>query len=135
MSHSDDNSPSHEIPTVAPRPPATYLHPDRPFSNDLAIRRIVRDLRGVVFWYEQHMSGRALELLLDELQLAEVDEVRLLSGPANVTRKVKRSFERFAPSSPPGTSEPTGACSGPIARVPCTHASLPTITKPTSFRH
>jgi hypothetical protein len=88
--------PSHEIPTVAPRPPATYLHPDRPFSNDLAIRRIVRDLRGVVFWYEQHMSGRALELLLDELQLAEVDEVRLLSGPANVTGKVKRSFERFA---------------------------------------
>jgi hypothetical protein len=83
----------------APTPPRVadaYLHPDRPFSNELAIRRIIRQLRGVVFWYEQHMPGRALELLLEELQLDEVDEVRLLSGPANINSKVKRSFDRFA---------------------------------------
>lgn len=73
-----------------------YLHPSRPFSNDLAIRRIVRRLEGVVFWYEQHMPGKALEILLDELQLDGIDEVRMLSGSANVTSKVKKSFERFA---------------------------------------
>lgn len=76
--------------------PDTYLHPDRPFSNDLAIRRVLRGLEGVIFWYEQHMPGKALEILLDELALDGVDEVRLLSGPANVNSKVKKSFERFS---------------------------------------
>ena len=74
----------------------TYLHPDTPFANDLAIRRIIRKLEGVVFWYEQHMPDKALEVLHDELQLDGVDEVRLLSGPANVTSKAKKRFERFS---------------------------------------
>lgn len=74
----------------------SYLHPDRPFSNDLAIRRVLRQLRGSVLWYEQHMDRKALELLLDELPAAEVDQIRLLSGPANVSAKTKRAFERFA---------------------------------------
>jgi hypothetical protein len=89
-------APAESIPAAPTRVADAYLHPDRPFSNDLAIRRIIRQLHGVVFWYEQHMPGRALELLLDELRLDEVDEVRLLSGPANINSKVKRSFERFA---------------------------------------
>ena len=74
----------------------TYLHPDRPFSNDTAIRRVIRQLRGSVFWYEQHMDRKALELLNDELVFGEVDELKLLSGPANLTSKTKRAFERFA---------------------------------------
>lgn len=73
----------------------TYLHPAKPFSNELAIRRVIRRLEGVVFWYEQHMPGKALEILHDELQLDGIDEVRLLSGPANVNSKVKKTFERF----------------------------------------
>lgn len=74
----------------------SYLHPDRPFSNDLAIRRIVRALRGSVLWYEQHMDRKALEILTDELHVDEIDVVRLLSGPANLTSKTKKAFERFS---------------------------------------
>jgi hypothetical protein len=74
----------------------TYLHPDRPFTNDLAIRRIVRQLRGNVLWYEQHMDRKALEILADELEVERIDEVRLLSGPANLSSKTKKAFERFA---------------------------------------
>ncbi|HEY5709465.1 MAG TPA: DUF262 domain-containing protein [Solirubrobacterales bacterium] len=74
----------------------TYLHPDTPFSNDLAIRRVIRQLRGTVLWYEQHMDRKALELLSDELPLDQVDEVRLLSGPANLSSKTKKAFQRFA---------------------------------------
>lgn len=72
-----------------------YLHPDTPFSNDLAIRKVIRDLRGDVFWYEQHMDRKALELLEEELTVGEVASVSLLSGPANVTSKVKKAFDRF----------------------------------------
>ncbi len=82
--------------TAGEPPPDSYLHPDRPFSNELAIRRVVRRLSGSVLWYEQHMDRKALELLLDDLPLGEIDEIRLLSGPTNVSAKTKRAFERFA---------------------------------------
>jgi hypothetical protein len=72
-----------------------YLHPSQPFSNDLAIRRIVRRLRGDVLWYEQHMDRKALEILTDELATDGVDAVRLLSGPANITSKTKKAYQRF----------------------------------------
>jgi hypothetical protein len=74
----------------------SYLHPDRPFSNDLAIRRVIRQLHGNVLWYEQHMDRKVLELLSEELVIAQIDEVRLLSGPANLSSKAKKAFERFS---------------------------------------
>jgi len=74
----------------------SYLHPDRPFSNDLAIRRVVRQLRGTVLWYEQHMDRKALEILTDELSMGQIDHVRLLSGPANLSSKTKKAFDRFS---------------------------------------
>jgi hypothetical protein len=74
----------------------TYLHPDRPFSNELAIRRVIRQLQGSVLWYEQHMDRKALEILTDDLRIDEIDEVHLLSGPANLSSKAKRAFERFS---------------------------------------
>jgi hypothetical protein len=73
-----------------------YLHPDRPFSNDLAIRRLIRKLQGNILWYEQHMDRKALEILNDELPSEGITSVRLMSGPANLTPKTKRAFERFA---------------------------------------
>lgn len=73
----------------------TYLDPTRPFTNELALRRVIRELRGQVFWYEQHMGPKALELLAEELEPEHVSEVLLLSGPANVTQRVKSRFERF----------------------------------------
>jgi hypothetical protein len=73
-----------------------YLHPERPFTNELAVRKVIRSLEGSVLWYEQHMGRKALELLSEDLDLDRVSELRLLSGPANVTEKTKRAFERFA---------------------------------------
>ncbi len=84
------------VPSLVPTGIAdSYLHPDTPFSNDLAIRRIVRQLRGNVLWYEQHMDRKALEILTEELSVDQVDQVRLLSGPANLSSKTKKAFERF----------------------------------------
>jgi hypothetical protein len=73
----------------------TYLDPTRPFTNELALRRVIRELRGQLLWYEQHMGPKALELLIEELN-PNVIEVRLISGPANITDRVKRRFERFS---------------------------------------
>jgi hypothetical protein len=73
-----------------------YLHPDRPFSNELAIRRLIRRLEGDILWYEAHMDRKALEILNDELPAEGITSVRLMSGPANLSSKTKRAFERFA---------------------------------------
>jgi len=86
-----------ETPALVPRGVAdAYLHPDRPFSNELAIRRVIRELRGSVLWYEQHMDRKALEILNEDVRPEFVSELRLLSGPANLTAKTKRAFERFS---------------------------------------
>jgi len=42
------------------------------------------------------MGIKALEILVDEIDRDNVSDLRLLSGPANVTDRVKRGFERFA---------------------------------------
>jgi len=42
------------------------------------------------------MDRKALEMLTDELAIDDVDEVKLLSGPANLTSRTKKAFLRFA---------------------------------------
>jgi hypothetical protein len=74
----------------------TYLDPSTPFTNDLALRKVIRGLSGDVFWYEQHMSRKNLEPLAEEIDLARVKRIRLLSGPANINLGVKGAYERFA---------------------------------------
>jgi hypothetical protein len=72
------------------------LDPAKPFTNELALRKVIRGLSGGVLWYEQHMSRKNLEPLIEEINSELVGEIRLLSGPANITDKVKRAFEAFA---------------------------------------
>jgi hypothetical protein len=81
-----------------PEPSAqdAYLDPARPFSNELALRRVLRSLHGNVLWYEQHMTRKSLELLAEELDKESVRAVALLSGPTHVDDKARRAFERFA---------------------------------------
>ncbi len=76
--------------------PDVYLHPERPFTNVYAVRKVIRGLEGSVLWYEQHMDPKILELLSDDLDLEGVTGLRLLSGPAHITPKAKKAFERFA---------------------------------------
>jgi hypothetical protein len=77
-------------------PSDVYLDPAKPFMNELALRKVIRNLRGDVFWYEQHMSRKALEILAEELDRDAVVSILLLSGAANVNEQAKRSFQRFA---------------------------------------
>jgi len=42
------------------------------------------------------MGIKTLEILIEEIDRDNVNQLRLLSGPAHVTDRVKKSFERFA---------------------------------------
>lgn len=77
-------------------PAEAYLDPRRPFTNELALRKVIRSLTGDVLWYEQHMGRKALELLSEEIDKDSVSRVRLLSGSTHVDDRARSAFRRFA---------------------------------------
>jgi hypothetical protein len=76
---------------------AAIISPRTPLQNVARLRRVLRTLRGVVWWADPHFSARALEDLAEELDLSNVKEVRILSGDASnvITRRANADFQRF----------------------------------------
>jgi len=60
-----------------------YLDPAKPFTNELALRKVIRGLSGCVLWCEQHMSRKNLEPLIEEIDVGAV--TRSASSPARAT--------------------------------------------------
>ena len=52
-------------------------------------------LSGAVFWYEQHMPSKALDVLSEALDRERVTSISVLSGPSNITPRAKKAFQRF----------------------------------------
>ena len=71
------------------------LAPERPYSNLMALRSVLRSARDFLWWYDPHMPAKVLETLFAELDGAQITEVRILSGPANITPQAKAEFDRF----------------------------------------
>lgn len=76
---------------------AGVVSPRTPFSNVVRLRRILRDLRGVVWWIDPYFHRRALEELITNLDFSVVSEVRILSsGKSSVlTAVAKTDFVQF----------------------------------------
>ncbi|MFJ6167898.1 hypothetical protein ACIQH6_22445 [Micromonospora orduensis] len=76
---------------------AAMISPRTPFLNVVKLRRVIRPLKGTVWWADPHFGVRALEELAAELSLSDVTHVRILSGDAEnvITPRSKRDFERF----------------------------------------
>lgn len=76
---------------------AAMVSPKTPYMNIVRLRRILRTLRGTVWWADCHFGARALEELADELDVERVKEIRIVSGNAQsvVTPKSLKDFRRF----------------------------------------
>jgi hypothetical protein len=74
---------------------AHLLSRDTPYGNLMALRELLRAARRSIRWWEQHMPPKVLEVLYRELDGENVQTVRLLSGPANITQEAKDEFKRF----------------------------------------
>jgi hypothetical protein len=76
---------------------AAMISPRTPFSNLARLRRVLRSLRGVVTWADPHFGTRAFEELADEIDPAQVTEIRIISGSADnvVTAKSFKDYKRF----------------------------------------
>lgn len=76
---------------------ASMISPRTPFLNVVKLRRVLRPLRGTVWWADAHFGARALEELAAELYLDGVKEIRIISGDAEtvVSTRSLKDFERF----------------------------------------
>jgi hypothetical protein len=73
------------------------VSPKTPYLNVVRLRRILRPLKGVVWWADPHFGARAMEELAEELDTAAVSEVRILSGDADnvVSTRSMKDYGRF----------------------------------------
>lgn len=76
---------------------AAMISPKTPYLNVVKLRRILRPLRGVVWWADPHFGARALEELAEELEFSAVSEIRVLSSdqPSVLTERSGKDFKRF----------------------------------------
>ncbi|MEU6028650.1 hypothetical protein ABZ825_16770 [Streptomyces tauricus] len=76
---------------------AAMISPRTPFLNIVRLRRILRPLKGTVWWADPHFGSRALEELAEELNTDNISEIRILSGDAEnvVSDRSMRDFRRF----------------------------------------
>jgi hypothetical protein len=76
---------------------ASMVSPKTPYLNLVKLRRVIRPLRGIVWWADAHFHPRALEELAEEIDKKSVDEIRILSGDADnvLTEKSMKDFRRF----------------------------------------
>lgn len=89
--------PSDEARVGEERRLAAMVSPKTPFSNVARLRRIIRSLRGTVWWADRHFAARAFEELAEEIDSSTVSEIRILSGTAEnvVTPRSLKDLERF----------------------------------------
>ena len=80
--------------TAQPRS-AVVISPSQPFSNLMSLRRILREGEAFIWWADLHFHARALEELVETVDPALIQEIRILSGPANADDRAKRDFARF----------------------------------------
>jgi hypothetical protein len=76
---------------------ASMISPRTPFLNIVRLRRILRPLKGTIWWADPHFGSRALEELAEELNTDNISEIRILSGDAEnvVSDRSMRDFRRF----------------------------------------
>jgi hypothetical protein len=72
------------------------VEPERPYSNVLALREILRACEGFIHWAEPHLPAKALEPLSYEADGSKITEIKLLSGAKSMTDATRKDFKRFA---------------------------------------
>ena len=62
-------------------PVVRVVERERPFSNAMHLRQIIRSCEGYLHWAEPHLPRKALESLVSEADGSRIDEIKLVSRP------------------------------------------------------
>ncbi len=74
-----------------------FLAPEKPFSNIMALKKIIRSCDDYLWWIDKHFSTKGLEPLAEELDGNKIKEVKiLLSINSSISfNKFRNEFRRF----------------------------------------
>lgn len=92
-SQTPPDSPIEDLPDETPTSVPSRITSTTPFSNAIGIRRIIRNLKGDVWWADPHFSRKGLEELIEELDLSEVNSVKIVSR--DLSARDLKDFKRF----------------------------------------
>jgi hypothetical protein len=76
-------------------PVVRVIEPDRPFSNAMHLRQVLRSCEDYIYWAEPHLPRKSLESLVLEADRSKISEIRLVSSPKEVDDATKADWKRF----------------------------------------
>jgi hypothetical protein len=80
---------------IIEKPRIRVIQPDRPYTNVMHLRYLLRECAEYIWWAEPHLNQKALEPLATEVDPARVSEIHLLSGPTAIDDTTRRDWHRF----------------------------------------
>jgi hypothetical protein len=82
-------------PSAEFEPMGRVIEPDRPYSNVMHLRQILRSCEDYIWWTEPHLPRKALESLVLEAERAKIQELRLVSSPREIDDATRMDWKRF----------------------------------------
>ena len=78
-------------------PNTIYIDPERPFSNVMWIKRVLKRCQGFIYWLDKHFEKSALEWLWEIANADKISEIRILSLDCenNVNKVAKKDYKRL----------------------------------------
>jgi hypothetical protein len=74
---------------------ARALQPETPFSNELHLREIIRQCEKYIYWVDKYFTRKGLEYLVEEVSEKDINTIKILSGTAQTTSKLRKDFGKF----------------------------------------
>jgi len=72
----------------------TYLiNQEKPYTNLLALKRVIRECKGKLIWIERHFTKKIFELISEEADGNKISEILIMSGPINIDNRVLEEFK------------------------------------------
>jgi hypothetical protein len=86
-----------ELPEPSPEfePIVRVIERDRPFSNAMHLRHMLRSCEDYIHWAEPNLPRKALESLVLEADRAKIAEIKLVSSPREVDQATQTDWKRF----------------------------------------
>lgn len=77
-------------------PDDIFISPDTPYGNIIALKKLIRECKKFIYWFDKNFGVKGLEVLYDEVDGNNVKKIKILTSlDQNVSKKMKSDFERF----------------------------------------
>jgi len=77
-------------------PEDIFLAPSTPFGNVLNLKKVIRNCKKFINWFDKNFGVKGFEVLYDEVDGNDVRTIKILTSlDQNVNKKMKSEFERF----------------------------------------